>query len=825
MIKQYLLLSSVVLLINLNYILSEIILGVDLGSENIKATVLKPGKPFQMVENIQSKTATAAGVGFKPDERLFGPDTLIYKARYPKQVVNYLDRYLSEKFDSEKIKKYLHDHSVSYDISENTDRLTIDFKLKFKNEDYIFSPEELYGMLFRYIKFITEKFVGQRVDEVYVSVPSSWGYKKRHGLFQSVKLAGLSLIGTPTQNTAAAVHFYTDKNFNDTQNYIFYTIGSTYTQASLVSFQNQFTTVNNKTIETKHINVIAEVCDDHLGSRDFDFILVNKLIDEFDSKDEKKGKPSSRNDYRVPERILPFAIKYKEVLSANKQVGVNILGIESGLNLNSNIKKEDFEEASKGLFEKINLPIERLFELTGLTIENIDQIELLGGGVRIPKIQEILIEKYGEKKIGTHMNGDDSIALGTAYLFANSTRYFKVNKKIIGNTGLPYEIKIYINPILSINNSEYQLCNENEEKEDLLESIDCVKNLNKSTILYKLRHGFDIARTVSFKYDSDISISVYEKMEGQDNELNLLNYTISGFESARKELLEHGITSTPKVNLRFRLTEAGLLNLKADIIYEYNLYFQRFNNTDKNNTSYRYIKEFVNPLNEEELKAELEILNADGKNETDPEYKKISNIGKVKKQETTISLIVNKEFSYPKPLNRSELDLSKQKLDKIDKIEEERLKNIEAKNALEAEIYLRKEWVDQENPKLYLSLEEIEEINKKVKEVYDWYEDEGYSADTLTLRAKMNELKGVINPAERKIKKEIEAKLKKELDALKNETISNNNSTDYNNTSENSKSSNVENSTNNDSLESTINESSQEKESNENIEDKGKVDL
>jgi len=818
--KPYLLLT--VLILNLSYIISEIILGVDLGSETIKATVLKPGKPFQMVENIQSKTATAAGVGFKPDERLFGPDTLIYKARYPKQVVNYIDRYLSEKYNSEKIQRYLNDHLVSYDISENTDRLTIDFKLKFKNEEYTFNPEELYGMLFRYIKFITEKFVGQRVDEVYVSVPSSWGYKKRHGLFQSVKLAGLSLIGTPTQNTAAAVHFYTDKNFNETQNYIFYTIGSTYTQASLVSFQNQFTTVNNKTIETKHINILAEACDDHLGSRDFDYVLVNRLIEEFDNKDEKKGKPSSRNDYKVPERILPFAIKYKEVLSANKQVGVNILGVESGLNLNSNIKKEEFEEASKSLFERIHFPIERLFELSGLTIDNIDQIELLGGGVRIPKIQEILIEKYGEKKIGTHMNGDDSIALGTAYLFANSTKYFKVNKKIIGNTGLPYEIKIYISPILSINNTNYELCNEDEEKEDLLDSLACIKNLNKSTTLYKLRHGFDIARTVSFKYDSDIFISVYEKMEGSDKELNLLNYTISGFESARKELIEHGISSIPKVNLRFRLTEAGLLNLKADIIYEYSLYFQRFNDTDKNITSYRYIKEFVSPLSEEELNNELEILKADGKNETDAEYKKISNIGKVKKQETTINLNVNKEFSYPKPLNKTEYDLSKQKLDRIDKIEDERLKNIEAKNALEAEIYYRREWIDHENPKLYLTSEEIEEINKKVIEIYNWYENEGYNADTLTLRAKMNELKGVISPAEKKIKNEIQAKLKKEADALRNETIGNSTNTIDSNSTESS------NSTNTDSSQIEVEGSEDDRSEKENIEsqeDKEKVDL
>ncbi len=764
-----------VILIKLNFLLADNILGIDLGSEYIKAAILRPNKPFTMVENIQSKTATSVGVGFKPDERLFGPDTLVYKARFPKQVVNYMDRYLVEKYGSEKIEKYIKDHFVSYDITENKDRETIDFHVKFKNENHIFSTEELYGMLFRYIKFITEKFTDQRITEAYISVPSSWGYKKRHGIYQSAKLAGLQLKGLPTHNTAAAVQFYTDKNFDEQKYFIFYTMGATYTQASLVSYKNVAVPDpknKNSTIETKEINILAETYDDHLGGRDFDFVLVKTLMNKFDNTEQKKGKPSCSLDYKVPDRILPSAIKYKEILSSNKQVGINILGVENGMNLVSTLTKEDFEDSCKDLLSKVYAPIEKLFEMTGLNIEQIEQVELLGGGVRIPKIQEILKEKLGESKIGTHMNGDDSFAFGTSYIFANSTKHFKVKKRLVVNNGLPFEIKVETSPL---NEKSLQVCPETLDtiidKED-----ECVRNINKTTTLYRVRHGFDIARTVSFKHDSDFMIKIKEIKEATKEETDLMTYTVTGFAEAREELRNANLTTIPKINLRFKLSDAGLLSLTGDILYESNLYFTRSFNENTNSTEYKYLSEITEPLSEEKLLEELEVLKAAGKNETDKEYTKIKNIGRIKKQENKINLKVQREFTNPRPLNKEEFNAAKKVLDNLDNIENERLKNIEAKNTLETEIYARKDWIDTDKAKLYSKPEELEKIESTIKEIHEWYDEEGYNADTETLKKKYTELTTNIVPVENrrtKHEKRIKAQddLEKEMFRLKNEGI------------------------------------------------------
>ena len=681
---------------------------------------------------------------------------------------NNLDK--SEFFINEKLDKYVKDHFISYDLSENKDRKSIDFNVKFKDEINIFSIEELYGMLFRYLKFITEKYINSKIYEVYVSVPSSWGYKKRHALKQAISLSNLTVKGMITQNTAAATQFISDKSFNSTVNYIFYDMGSTYTQVSLVSFVNKQTTDNyNKTVEYKEANIMAEAWDEHLGGRDFDFKLVNLLMDKhYGSKNEKKT-------YNVAEKILPSVIKYKEILSSNKQVAANILGIESGVNLVSSVTKDEFEEYSKDLFDRVYKPIEKVLLMSNMTVDDIEQVEIIGGGVRVPKIQDILKEKLGESKLGAHMNGDDSFALGTAYISANSTKYFRVKKRVIINNGAPYELKLKILPLLE--NSQIDKENEsikNEAQictEDIGDSFaeDCVRDINKNTTIYKIRHGYDVSRSVSFKHDSNLLLIISQKMEGYDNEEEVIRYKVTGFKEAINEFKSNNITNIPKINLRFKLNESGLLSMTGDIIYESILYYTRYINNNNNqenqentNTSsdintnnknisyeYKYSPLFTEQLNEEELAVELDILKSLGKNETDAEYQKIKNIGKSKKEENKINLKVEKVINtYPLPMNKEQLAESKKKLDSLDKYEEDKLRNIEARNTLETDIYAKKEWVEGENAKLYSKSEDLEAIENKLKEVYDWYEEDGWNADTQTLKNKHSEFKDMIVPIE-----------------------------------------------------------------------------
>ena len=227
--------------------------------------------------------------------------------------------------------------------------------------------------------------------------------------------------------------------------------------------------------------------------------------------------------------------------------------------------------------QRVNEPIEKLFKLSGLTKENITQVELIGGGVRIPKIQDILANKLGEDKIGVHINGDDCFAFGTAYVFANTTKNFKIKKRVYANTGAPYEIKIDINSFTS--KTKYpDFCPSGDEYKDKL-AEDCTRAINKNTTLFKIRHGADVTRTVSFKHDSDIQVKLYERMEGSElyesyDDPLLMTFYVYETDLLKEKMKNYNTTIIPKTHLRFKSNEAGLITLTAEVTFEVDMYLK-----------------------------------------------------------------------------------------------------------------------------------------------------------------------------------------------------------------------------------------------------------
>jgi molecular chaperone DnaK (HSP70) len=233
---------------------------------------------------------------------------------------------------------------------------------------------------------------------------------------------------------------------------VFFNVGAAYTQASLVSFYSNYENLQaeknsknkkesaksgNKIVEHQFIKIIDETWNDNAGGRNFDYNLVKYLMKEFYSKKGEKGSEglkylesqtddSNEFDFkkysRIAEKIIPSAIKYKEILSANKEALVNILGVEEGENLVTTISRSMFEKISQKDFDKIYLPFEDLLKRNpNITIDKIEAIEFIGGGSRVPLIKETFKNNVPANKIGTHMNGDDCFALGATYIASNST--------------------------------------------------------------------------------------------------------------------------------------------------------------------------------------------------------------------------------------------------------------------------------------------------------------------------------------------------------------------------------------------------------------------
>ena len=176
-----------------------------------------------------------------------------------------------------------------------------------------------------------------------------------------------------------------------------------------------------------YIEILAEASVPDLGGADLDIVMVNILADKFNALPERAGKPDVRENVRAVRRLFKDSTKIKEILSANKVASVKIPELLDYVTLQFNLAREDFEAAAEHVFSRVTKPIDEALAKAGLTIEEIDQVELLGGGIRVPKVAEILEQKVN-KDLSVHLNGDEAMCFGSAFIASNSSSTFKVKQ-------------------------------------------------------------------------------------------------------------------------------------------------------------------------------------------------------------------------------------------------------------------------------------------------------------------------------------------------------------------------------------------------------------
>ena len=594
--------SYILLLLCLIKLISPYMMGIDLGSEFFKVTVIKPGKPFMMLENLISKTKTESALGLKEDEITYAYDALAKKAKAPANVFNYFSEFLGRRHNESFVKEYMEDFFQSYNISANNETETITFNFKFNNKDEQLSIVELYSMIFDYIKTLSEKFTKIEMTDAFITIPSFFDYQQRQAIADAIKISKLRLAGVVSENLAAAVQFQLKKVFNNETFYIIYNMGSSYTQVSLVSFKTIYELKNNKSVDIgNEIKVYGESYDEKLGGKRFDKNLCKLMMKKFDELPTRKGKKPVFENKKVYEKMRPSAIKYKEVLSANKEVHITVIGVEGGDDLQTKITREEFEEINKDLISRVYKPIEDVLKKTNMTIKNISQIELIGGSIRIPAIQEEFKTKLGENSeiLGIHMNGDDSMAFGAAYMCANSSKNFLGTRKSFMTNGANERFKFYLSNLE--NKSEpFNYCKEDEKPSDK-ESKKCVKKLQREKEIFPLRHKYNSKRSIEIEQDTNIFVKITEEFPGKFEERDLKTFEITGVPEAIEQMKQDNATNLmPKVNIKFIYTKGGQIELESSIKYKYPRYFCE---------DFYYTKNFTEPLPKEEINKIDDILN------------------------------------------------------------------------------------------------------------------------------------------------------------------------------------------------------------------------
>jgi len=225
-------------------------------------------------------------------------------------------------------------------------------------------------------------------------------------------------------------------------NVMFFNMGAMDTEVTIAKYQVYNVTEKK---QSPYIEILSESFDKELGSSDLQLSIVNILADKFDALKEREGKPSVRENVRAMIRLNKDSVKILEILSANKFANVKIPELLDYVTLQFNLERETFEKANEEFFSRVMKPINEALEKAGMTAEDIDQIELLGGGVRIPKVTEILTAAL-KKELSVHLNGDEAMCFGSAFIASNSSSSFKV-KQVFLTQNVPHDVHMRITPL------------------------------------------------------------------------------------------------------------------------------------------------------------------------------------------------------------------------------------------------------------------------------------------------------------------------------------------------------------------------------------------
>ena len=444
-----------------------------------------------------------------------------------------------------------------------------------------FTPEELVAMVLRHAIDISVAYAAEGGStilppkDMVLTVPSYATMTERRALLDATTLADINVLTLIDENTAAALHYAMDKNFEGDKEQIllFYNLGAAALQISIIRFYNYDQPQKfGKPKSTPALEVLSKSWDATCGGDAFDHLIVEFLADQFNEAYMAKRPTETnfdvRNHTRPMTKLRLQANKVKHVLSANVDIPIFIDGVYDDIPLQTHLSRTQFEALAASLMERATIqPIQRALHMANLTLaENITGIELLGGGMRIPRIQqEIQSLLPPNMELGYHINSDESFALGAAFAGANISTAFRVRQ--VGMTDVnPFPIGITLTNLLPIA-ADAKTTTTKDSTEDA--------EWSKTATIFKSFGKVGVKKTIAFTHSQNIHCGldyIEHELLPVGTELGLVRYNITGVPEFMSDIhTQYNLSSTikPKISLQFELSTSGLVSLiKAEAAVE-----------------------------------------------------------------------------------------------------------------------------------------------------------------------------------------------------------------------------------------------------------------
>ena len=368
--------------------------GIDLGTTYSVVGIWQKDK-VEIIPNELGNRITPSVVAFTGEERLVGDAARNQIESNYKNTIYAVKRLMGRQYEDDSVQK---DKKVlSYAIArDKTGRAAVE--VNYKGEKKIYKPEEISAMVLQKMKEIAETFLGTPVKNAVVTVPAYFNDAQRQSTKDAGTIAGLNVARIINEPTAAAIAFGMDQEDAQERKVLVFDLGGGTFDVSLLNIEDGF------------FEVLATNGDTHLGGEDFD----NRIIEHFVKLIAQKHKRNIANNQQALARLRKAVEGAKRRLSSHPEARVEVDAIVEGFDLSERLTRGKFEELCMDLFKGTLEPVKGVLADSQLSKEEVDEVVLVGGSTRIPKVQNLIREFFNGKEPNRGINPDEAVAYGAA---------------------------------------------------------------------------------------------------------------------------------------------------------------------------------------------------------------------------------------------------------------------------------------------------------------------------------------------------------------------------------------------------------------------------
>lgn len=369
-------------------------IGIDLGT-TYSCVAVYEGNGVEIIANEQGNRVTPSFVAFTAEERLIGDAAKNQAALNPRNTVFDAKRLIGRRFDDPSVKKDIETWPFKVVDRDGNPFIEVEYLGEVKQ----FSPQEISSMVLLKMKEIAEVKLGKTIEKAVITVPAYFNDNQRQATKDAGAISGMNVLRIINEPTAAAIAYGLGAGKSEKErNVLIYDLGGGTFDVSLLNIHGGVFTVK------------ATAGDTHLGGQDFD----TALLDHFKAEFKRKTKVDISDDPRALRRLRSACERAKRTLSSVTNTTIEIDSLSGGEDFNTTITRARFEDLNAALFKSTISPVEQVLKDAAISKGKVDEVVLVGGSTRIPKIQKLLSDLFDGKKLEKSINPDEAVAHGAA---------------------------------------------------------------------------------------------------------------------------------------------------------------------------------------------------------------------------------------------------------------------------------------------------------------------------------------------------------------------------------------------------------------------------